>query len=440
MERLIRLVFLSFGMAALLMLPCACANGANKNSGAADKPAAEKPGPEETPPVVEEKPVVKKKPAEKAKPVEKKKPGDLSGILALATTCDVKAELKAYSGKLLLKSLIEPGTPVKKGDVLALLEAPDMDDTLKEAGNSLESIEQSYASLKAENERAAKSDKLKLDRAKHSLKTTEDNLDKWNKEERVDKIRSAEMNIERLRHSIEDQKDELAQLDKLYEGNELAKESQDIVLKRARRNLKRSEESLVLRERSHKRFLDYDIPKTDKDKAYAVDSAMQTLQKILDDRKEDKTLVTLKIRLNRTAVSVRKAKEKLDDLQKDMDNLTLKAPFDGIAVVGKVAGNPGTSAKLKVGDKIAKGSVVAGVFDPALFTVTVQVPAKKAVTINKGAKAQVKVAAFDLTLPGTVKARALTAKADKVAVVIEVRGKEQILFPGLSGKVTFPEE
>jgi hypothetical protein len=78
--------------------------------------------------------------------------------------------------------------------------------------------------------------------------------------------------------------------------------------------------------------------------------------------------------------------------------------------------------------------------DPANFHATVQVPAKIAASIAPGAKAQVAVDAFGLTLPGIVKARGLTAKDGKVAVVIEVRSAERKLFPGLSIRATFPKE
>ncbi len=61
-------------------------------------------------------------------------------------------------------------------------------------------------------------------------------------------------------------------LDRLYKGNELAQESQDIVLKRARRRLKRTKEALKLRQRAHDRSLKYDIPKIEKEKTFRTGS------------------------------------------------------------------------------------------------------------------------------------------------------------------------
>ncbi|MHC4663642.1 MAG: HlyD family efflux transporter periplasmic adaptor subunit [Planctomycetota bacterium] len=429
MESLTRILFVSLATIALLIFPCACANGPDAEQPAgSDKVKVEK----TAPPV--------KPTAQTSKPAKSRKPADLSGVLAYVTAHDVKIELEAYKGKLKITSLIEPGTKVKKGGVLAKLDAPDLEDAAKDAKTGLTALELSHKTTKAEYDRTSAKEELALKRAKHALETTQASLTKWETEERADRIRSSEMELERVRHSIEDQKDELAQLDELYKGNELARESQDIVLKRARRRLKQTEESLKLRERTYQRMLKYDMPKADKDKKYAVESAEQSLRKIQDGQKENLTLENLKVKLDRSESSLKKARKKLVDLNKDAESLTLTAPCNGIAVVGAVAGNTGISPKLKQGDNVGPKTVVAGVFDPILFKVEVQVPAKIAASIAKGAKAEVTIDALELTLPGTVTACGLAAKKDKIPVVVEFRSEEKMLYPGLSAKVSFPKE
>ncbi|MFH1422475.1 MAG: HlyD family efflux transporter periplasmic adaptor subunit [Planctomycetota bacterium] len=432
MKKTIKNVLLIAGLILFAAFPYACAGGADlqKNSNTI-KPITEKPAADKQ---VETGDSGNAATDEK----NKTKSPDIPAILKATVIKELKIELEAYNGDILIESLTEPGTLVKEGEVVARVSLPEYYFILDNSARKLEAQEISLRANTEEYNRELENGAYELDKAKNCLKVAQDSLDNWNREEKADLIASRELDIQRQRYSIEDQKDELDQLEKLYEGNELAKESQEIVLKRARRQLELSEKRLELGERGHKRFLEFEIPETSKKKEFAVKSAAIDMDKLVCKQKmyyPDK-----KSNLTKEEVSAREAKQKHQELIEDGERLLVKAPVSGVAMVGSVEGNPEVSAKLKLGDKVSNRAVLVSIIDTAVLEVELCVPVKKALKIDIGSKVKMKIKSLDLCIEGTVKARGLTVKNDKLTLLIKVDNKDHALLPGLSAEGVFLEE
>jgi hypothetical protein len=368
---------------------------------------------------------------------ETKAPEPFTGILEFSNVNEIKVEMKCYAGEMRIVEIAPHGSMVARGAVVAKISAADMADALIEAKTNLDVLESALKSLKEEAARRKNDDGDELERTKHSLDVAEEALERWNTEERADAIRGMELALEGRQNSIEDQKDELAQLEKLYQGNELAKESQDIVLRRARRELKRSEEYYALEKKRNERFLKFDVPNTDKEKKYAVQNAKQALIKL--ETEQSLGHPDLKAQISNTENSLRQARRRIEKLSNDSIRLTFKAPFDGIVIMGAAANTDG-AVKFKPGDKIAPDTIIASVSNPSMFSASFKVPPKTAIKIKPGMEAGILAEALDVTIPCVVSSLGIDAKDNKVTVVVQIRSSGVRLFPGMSVKLTLPPE
>jgi hypothetical protein len=100
--------------------------------------------------------------------------------------------------------------------------------------------------------------------------------------EKVDvflKKRGDDLNEAYGKDNIEDQKDELAQLEKMYKTEELTESTEEIVLRRSRRNLARTQVSFDLQQARKKYEADYAERKQHEAKQKAARDAQRNLDR-----------------------------------------------------------------------------------------------------------------------------------------------------------------
>ncbi len=356
--------------------------------------------------------------------------------LAAARATNATLELRRFSGEVRIKSIVAPGTVVKEGDVLAELAAPDLEKNLQTATEQLEAAQWSLKSLELTVKQAEEKAPARYQAALVELQLAQQELAKFEEGGREDRIANSLMTIEQIKASIADQQEELKQLETLYKGNDLARESQDIVLNRSKRALEQTKERLRLTERGHVRMLKYELP-----------LELHRLKRTVEDRKEEverqKTRLDagvldgpggeLHAALIRARMGLREAQENVAELRRDATALKITAPHGGLAVVGGVEGNDGASQALKVGDRVARNQAVAGVVDTAILRATMRIPVAEAAKGYKiGEQRKVRCAAVEHTANARVSSRAIAAKEGKVAVVLEIDNAAGTLMPGLS--------
>lgn len=196
--------------------------------------------------------------------------------LAAARATNATLELRRFNGEVRIKSIVTPGTVVKEGDMLAELTAPELEKSLQIATEQLEAAQWSLKSMELSVKQAEDKAPTRYQAALVELQLAQQELVKFEEGGREDRIANSLMNIEQLKASIADQQEELKQLETLYKGNDLARESQDIVLNRSRRALEQTKERLRLTERGHVRMLKYELP-----------LELHRLKRTVEDRKEE---------------------------------------------------------------------------------------------------------------------------------------------------------
>lgn len=359
-----------------------------------------------------------------------------TGRLEAAVSTELKVDLKNYNGDLRLKMVVAPGTKVNAGDVVAQLDATDFDRWLARARENAALADQALTAAQDGNDQYNVALPLQLQKAQRDFDRATESLDFFRKKDRQNRIRNSEMGIESFENNIEDQEEELRQLEALYKGNDLAKESQDIVLNRSKRRLKQSKERFEMTKESHKRFVELEIPRIEQDMVAAVDGTRNELERL--KRLQEKGNFEVNNRLVRSRQGLEDARKALADLESDVGAFTLKAPHAGLVLVGGLGGNNSVSAGLKAGDRVARGQAVATVVDTSKLMVTFNVPVAQYDRATVGSTVEIKYGAA-VTAQGRITARGFIVDAKgRVSATAEIANAEGKLLVGTKVEVKLP--
>jgi multidrug resistance efflux pump len=260
--------------------------------------------------------------------------------------------------------------------------------------------------------------------AERRLERAQEELKHWQDAEKQQQIRGNELNLENSRNSIEDQEEEMRQLEQLYKGNDLAKESQDIVLNRSKRRLDQGRERYKMAVDRHKRFVEVDIPRREQDMEAGLKSAEIDLQRLKTQQEHGNAdLASKMIRARRGLAD---AQQQLEKLGKDAGALTLAAPHAGYVT----GGSDGVSTPLKPGDKLGRGATLLAVIDTSRLNATVSVPVNARDKYPPETKVSVKSDELATTGAGKVALLGILVKDGKISARVEVDNADGKFLPG----------
>lgn len=256
---------------------------------------------------------------------------ELEGVLEAVNMAPISLRPEIFKTLEVVKAVAH-GTPVKKGEQLIWLETKDLDEEIRETELS---VELGKLSLKAAQEDLAYLDAitpLNLAQAERSLMVAQRNLRQYLETDQPLAVRSAKHSLKSSEGQLENAAEELAQLEKMYKADDLTEETEEIILKRARRSVESAELFLELSKVRTERALNEDIPE-------------QEIQLTEAAKREELALAKLKvstpvqrkqqeIALEKLERTQEKLVEKLDKLKQDRALLNVTAPRDGIVYYG----------------------------------------------------------------------------------------------------------
>ncbi len=298
------------------------------------------------------------------------------------------------------------GQRVKEGDVLVQFDVEKIDDEIadlrvKQAVSQL-AFQQAEENLKALEATAP----LDLDATERAKKIAHEDYEKFVKQDRALMEKSADYSEKSARYMLDNQRDELRQLEKMYNADDLTEETEEIVLKRQRRDVEMAEFIAESAKANHDDALRLDIPRRQK-------LLEQNLRKI--DIAAAKSKVSVPLALSQTRrdmerMKLERAKEdqRLKKLLGDRELLTVKAPIDGIVYYGrftrgKWSGADAIADSLRAGGLVMKNSVVMTVVQSRPLLVRASVSESDLEKVRSGMKATATPTAYaDQRLEATV--------------------------------------
>ncbi len=343
-------------------------------------------------------------------------------------------EFEAYSGRLEVAEVAPFTGSVSAGQVLVRVTPTDWENTMRSAEENLADARQRLDWAEQELTMAQQRQAVALEQAEKSLKDSLADLMLWDKYRWPDAQLSNELSIQQSRFGLEDQRQELAQLEEMYRNTSLATETKDIVLDRARRGLKISEQWFEMTQHNNLIARDYSLPRQDRDTRDSARYAQQSHDHALQQQK-----ISLEQQEQQTQGArrgLRAAEEYMAKLRRDHDALTLTAPFAGLA----------TRINLAAGDRVSPGQPVCEIHNPNHLAVTFTADVADSRIIALGSDLDISFASFpELSLTAKVSEMSTVAGAPagdpkSSSGSLEVRAlltaPNAVVRPGLSCSVS----
>jgi hypothetical protein len=333
----------------------------------------------------------------------------LPGVFEAAGMTEISFKAESAASLTVLKA-VEHGMKVSKGDVLVTPKLDKFDKALEAKTHAdaagalaLRQAEAEFAQLKA-------STPLKLAAAALNAKRAEENLEHFKKNQALSKratIDTYQGTVDRLAYI----KEELRQLKKMYEADDLTDATEEIVLRRTKDAVRRSE----LAAEQAKVVLNAALERNLARQAHDMVLATQTAVTAGKDAK-----VMLPMALEKATLGIaasrrdrKKAIEALADMKADRAAMTIKAPVDGIVYYGRCSKGKWSGAtvapKLVAGGKLAADEIFMTIVDPKLLLVRVSVSEKDFGLLGAGLAG--------LAIPTAFGDKRLAVKLDKFSTI-----------------------
>jgi multidrug resistance efflux pump len=416
----------------LLMVTCLWAVGDRPARG--DEPAATKAAGEKT--ASSSKPATHK--------VERgpfKIEATLKGVIEAENTTELSIKPEAWTMPLTINAVIDHGTRVKKGDVLVELDHEKIDQAIKDL-----KIERAIAELarqQAEDELPILEKFLPLDlaAAERAKTTADEDLQRFLDIDRAQSERSAEFMVKSGQQYLAYAREELNQLQKMYRSKDLTEDTEEMILKRQRFQVEQSEYGLKNSEIQRDTTLKVTLPRQEqqaRDTAAKQTLALQKAKIVLPLELNQKRLT-----LARLKSESQKGAERLANLEKDREAMTIRAPADGVVYYGQsVRGQwstAGVAPRLRRGGAIMPEEVFMTIVSVRPFFIRASVEEKDLHALWPEMKGKAVPAGFpDMRLPAHLvrfSTIPYSAGSFEARVAVEL-GDDATLMPGMSCTVT----
>lgn len=236
---------------------------------------------------------------------------------------------------LVVKQIVPHGTQVKKGQAIVWFKTDGVDKQITDAETALRLAELGQQEAAFDHRQFLETQKLDLAVATRTKRDAQQSYDNFVKVDRDQRIASTEFSLKSSQASLENAMEELTQLEKMYKEDELTEESEEIVLKRAKRSVESAKFRLKGAEISAVRSLEQSIPREQEQKDDAIARALMAF---------DKARRALDLARQRKEIDIAKGKKVFDKQKEDMGKMradrkqmVLRAPADGVVYHGRLS-------------------------------------------------------------------------------------------------------
>jgi len=333
--------------------------------------------------------------------------GELQVLIETEGTLDVvrrkrlKVVPEEFPGPYGVLEILPSGQLVESGAVLVRLETVTLDRLIRGAAEALEAAKIKAQATREDLETLKTANRLKLERSTQELKQAERDLKSFDKFGEEQMLQGKELALKQQEAWQSNREEELAQLEKMYKEAQLASETKEIVLQRARRDVALGREGLGLNRKSEKQLKEFDHP-----------NQKEKLNRTVEQKREDLELFKAAVKsgelqkseeLKAADRAVRDASERLTRLENDLGQMAVRAPFAGVFRHGGI----------EVGDKIAPHAPFADFLDLNRFEVKFLLTLRDLQAVRAGDKLQVRLPELpEVELEGKVEEIALTASPE----------------------------
>ncbi|MFG0267159.1 MAG: HlyD family efflux transporter periplasmic adaptor subunit [Rhodopirellula sp. JB055] len=267
-------------------------------------------------------------------------------------------------GELEIKKILPHGTEVKKGQAVIWFDTESIDKKLKSAEHAIRLARIAAADEEFADKQFAATQELDRQDAERRRQSAKQAYDNYVQVDRDRKIKSAQFDIEMSKASLENAQEELKQLQQMYDADDLTEESEEIVLKRAKRAVESAQFRLESTEIRSKRIISQSIPSEDAQAEATWERAQMAYEKSIRNLESAQKKRDLERR--KAADDLAKKETDYEALRQQRKSIVIKAPGDGVLLYGKLT-RGALNAKpspIQAGAKVSTDQVIATIVHP----------------------------------------------------------------------------
>ena len=364
----------------------------------------------------------------------------LDGVFEAQEMTEMVLRPRVWSGLSVLRA-VEHGARVKQGDLLVALDLEKIDRAITDLRLDLKLARVGLKTAQEQLRTLEKSTPLDLARNERAKRIADEDLKHYLKVRPLAK-KSTHYMLEMARNYLEYQQEELRQLEKMYKADDLTEETEEIILKRAQRGVKRAKFSLEKAEVEHERALKFGLPRGDQ-------QIKEHTRRVEQEWKATKTMLPLALKkaqleFEESKTQQARAEEKLEKLLADRKAMTLKAPTGGVVyygacVRGKFGGSSSITARLRRGATLLPNAVFMTIVKPRPMFIRATVAEKQLQHFRAGVKGTAKPTGYP-----ELKLTAIVDRVDTVPmgsggfdsrITVALDRRAGALMPGMTCKV-----
>jgi hypothetical protein len=213
-------------------------------------------------------------------------------------------------------------------------------------------------------------------------------------------VRSAQESLKSSEYSLEYAQEELSQLEQMYKADDLTEETEEIILKRAQRDVEQTQFFLEFARIRHDRTINEQLPRQKDEMRDATERAALALlraQATIPRGVEEKRIALQKLKFSQAQQDREYAK-----LKADRELLVVKAPAAGIVYYGQCERGRWTTAEslarqLRPGGNVSQNQVILTIVAPGPGFVRTDVPEASVRFMTPGASVNIVPTAFPRT-------------------------------------------
>jgi HlyD family secretion protein len=317
----------------------------------------------------------------------------ISGVFEALSADEISADTEQITS-LVIKRILPHGTKVSKGQNVVSFDSEDIDKKIKDAEIDLRLSKLTLEDDEFSYKQFQETQSIDRGAAARAHKNAQQDYDNFVQVDRDRLKLTAEYNLKSSQASLENAMEELKQLEQMYMEDELTEESEEIVLKRAKRSVEIAQYRLAGTKISSQRSVSQSIPRTQAKQEDSLAKAHLAHQKSIRDltsarQKRD-------IEMKRKRDKFKEEEKKFSELREERKQIALTSALDGIVLHGKLTRGK-LSAKpsvLEAGSKVTAKQVVATVVSPKKLQIRVDLDEKNLAVVSPGTKCKLTVKAF----------------------------------------------
>jgi len=321
---------------------------------------------------------------------------DLSGVFESEQMSEVILRPDVYSG-LVVEKAVPQGTRVAAGEPIIWLQTERIDEQLKNAEFDLQQASLSLAQAELDFASAQAAAPLDLRAAERAKQEADKALDHYLKVDADMSLRFAQESLKNSEYALEYSQEELDQLEQMYKADDLTEQTEEIILKRARREVDQSKFSLEFAKIRSERTINEQIPRQKDEMKDAAERAAIAHQKALATI--PRSVEEKQIALQKQKFAHARQELELVKLKADRELMVVKAPAAGIVYYGQCERGKWTTGdsmarQLRKGGNLSPNQVIATIVAPGPGFVRTEVPEASVRFITPGTAATVVPTAF----------------------------------------------